>query len=127
MKAETHQNFCFSTSWEKCFQIRFWTLLSAPTRKHALSLPCVFRLGHFPRSKIDSEIIFLIKYYIITILKKIGAFRPFFNKVKELISHCIFKSCAEGFKCFFFQLGSYLFLPNDLYLPTKQPWGPSKF
>ena len=28
----------------------------------------VFRLGHFARSKIKSESIFLIKYYIITIL-----------------------------------------------------------
>ena len=28
----------------------------------------VLRLGHFPKSKIESENIFLIKYYIITIL-----------------------------------------------------------
>ena len=40
----------------------------APTGKHAISLSCVFRLGHFPRSKLESESICLIKYYIITIL-----------------------------------------------------------
>ena len=33
-----------------------------------------FPWGYFPRSKIDSECIFLIKYYIIPILKKNGAF-----------------------------------------------------
>ena len=57
-------------------------LQSAPTRKHALSLSCVFQLGHFPRSKNYSDCIFLIKYHLITILKKIGAFQPIFNKVK---------------------------------------------
>ena len=56
-----------------------------------------------------------------------GAFLPIFNKVKKWISHCIFKSCAEGFKGFFFKLGSIFFLPNGLYLPTKQPWGSPMF
>ena len=41
------------------------------------------------------------------------AFRSVFKKVKKWISHCIFKSCAEGFQ--------------GLYLPTKQPWGYPKF
>ena len=30
-----------------------------------------------------------------------GAFRSIFKKVKKWIYHCIFKSCAEGFKGFF--------------------------
>ena len=68
----------------------------------------VFRLGHFARSKIKSESIFLIKHYIITI-KKMGRFRPIFNKVKKWISFCIFKSCAEGFGFFSFKLGSNFF------------------
>ena len=68
----------------------------------------VFRLGHFARSKIKSESIVLIKYYIITILKKIGAFRPIFNKVNKWISHCIFKSCLEGFG-FSFQARKLIF------------------
>ena len=41
------------------------------------------KVPEVPRFKIESEGIFLIKYYIITILKKIGAFRPIFNKVKN--------------------------------------------
>ena len=86
----------YSTLWEKCFQIWFLTLQSAPTGKHALSLSCVFRLEHFPRSKIESESIFLIKYFIITFLKTIEA--VFFNKVKKRISHCILKFSAEGFR-----------------------------
>ena len=45
----------------------------------------VFRLGHFARSKIKYDNIFLIKYYIIT-----------------------FKSCAEGFG-FFFKLERIFF------------------
>ena len=76
---------------------------SAPTGKHALSLACVFHLGHFLRSKIESESIFLKKYYIITFLyiKKNWSVLPIFNKVKKWITHCIFKSCAEGFSFFF--------------------------
>ena len=85
-----------------CFQNRFWTSGSAPARKHALLLSCVFWLGHFPRSKIESESIFLIKSYIFSILNFFfGAFRSIFKKVKKWISHCIFKSCAEGFRGFF--------------------------
>ena len=68
---------------------------------------CVFRLGHFARSKLESESIFLIKYYITIILNFFGAFRPIFIKVKKWISHCNFKSCMEGFGFFFFfKLGS---------------------
>ena len=44
------------------------------TRKHALPLSCAFWLGHFPRSKISFESIFLIKCFMITDLKKSGAF-----------------------------------------------------
>ena len=41
----------------------------------------VFQLGHFERSKIEYESIFLIKSYIITILKKtIGAFCLYLKK-----------------------------------------------
>ena len=53
----------------------FWSVL-VRTRKPALSLSCVFWLGHFLRSKISFESSFLIKCYIITILNFFsGAFR----------------------------------------------------
>ena len=100
---------------------------SAPTGKRMKVKVHGFRFGHFARSKIGSKSIFLINFYIITFQnKKIWAFQPIFNKVKKLISYCIFKSCAEEFEFFFFKLESY-FLPNGLYLPTKQPWGSPKF
>ena len=41
--------------------------VSVRTRKSALSLSCIFCLGHFLRSKISFESRFLIKCYIITI------------------------------------------------------------
>ena len=58
--------------------------------------------------------------------KNCGAFRPLFNKVKKWISHCIFKSCAEGLRFFFFNHEAN-FLPNGLYLPSKQLWGSPMF
>ena len=54
----------------------YFRKVSAKTRKPALSLSCVFWLGHFLRSKISFESSFLIKCYIITILNFFfGAFR----------------------------------------------------
>ena len=46
----------------------FFRSVSVRTRKSALSLSCIFCLGHFLRSKISFESSFLIKCYIITIL-----------------------------------------------------------
>ena len=92
----------YKTLWEKCFRIQFGTSGSAQTRKYALSLSCVFWLGHFPRSKISFESSFLIKCYIITDLNFfLGAFRSVFKKVKKWISHCIFKM--------WFGRGGYIF------------------
>ena len=63
----------------------------AQTRKPALSLSCVFWLGHFPRSNIVSESSFLHKviynYYSIFL----GAFCLKKWRLKKWISHCIFK------------------------------------
>ena len=73
---------------------------SAPTRKRMKVKVHAFWLGPYLWSKIESESIFLIKHYMITILKHFGAFQPIFNKVKKWILHCIFKSCAEGFGFF---------------------------
>ena len=57
---------------------------SALTRKPALSLSCVFGLGHFPKSKIDFESSFLIKSYTVTVVKKnCGAFGSIFKEVKN--------------------------------------------
>ena len=47
----------------------FFRSVSVRTRKPALSLSCIFWLGHFLRSKISFESSFIIKCYIITILK----------------------------------------------------------
>ena len=51
--------------------------------KHTLSLSCIFRLGHFPKSKIESKSSFLIKSYIIIILICFGAVLSLFNNVKK--------------------------------------------
>ena len=41
------------------------------------------------------------------------------KKVVNWISHCIFKSCAEGFRVFFLHARAQIFSPNALYLHTK--------
>ena len=69
------ENSNYIELYEKnAFRFDFGPQGSAPTGKQALSLSCVFRFGHFLRSKIESESIFLIKYYLITILKKMDRF-----------------------------------------------------
>ena len=50
---------------------------------HALSLSCIFWLGHFQRSEIISKSDFPIKSYIIDVLKFLGAFWLVFKKEKE--------------------------------------------
>ena len=80
------------TLCKNCFRKQFWTSGSAQTRKPALSLSCVFWLGHFPRSKIVSESSFYTNSYIITILNFFwGAFSLKKWRFKKLISHCILK------------------------------------
>ena len=98
-------------------------LRKCPNRKTHESESACFPVGALP-----NESIFLIKYYIITVIKKNGAFWPIFNKVKKWISHCIFKSFAEGVKGFFSSQGANFFAKLlCLYLPTKQPWGSPMF
>ena len=56
------------------FGLNFWELPKPENSwKHALSLSCIFQLGHFPKSKIEFKSNFLIESYIITILKNIGS------------------------------------------------------
>ena len=55
-------------------------------------------------SKISFESSFLIKCYIITSLNFFGEFQSIFKSVKQFISHCIFKSCAEGFGVYFYAI-----------------------
>ena len=85
----------------KKFSDSILDLGKGPKPKTHESESACFQVGHFARSKIKSKIFFLIKHYIIIILKKFGAIRCRFNKVKKWISHCIFKSCAEGIRVFF--------------------------
>ena len=96
-----------------------------PNRKTHESESAFFWLGHFARSKIKSESIFLIKYYIINSKKK-RAFWPLFNKVKNGFP-LVFSNLARKGSMGFFQARKLIFLPNCLYLPTKQPWGSPKF
>ena len=87
------------------FWIKFWTSGSAPTGKRVKVKVHVFWLGHFARSKIEYESIFLIKYYINTILIFFEAFRPLFNKVKNGFPIVFLNLQRKGF-VFFFKLGS---------------------
>ena len=43
------------------------------------------------------------------------------KKNENWISHCIFKSYAEGFRVFFIHARALIFPLNALYLPTKHP------
>ena len=85
----------------KKFSDSILDLGKGPKPKTHESESACFQVGHFARSKIESKSIILIKYYIITILKKFGAIRCIFNKGKKWISYCIFKSCTEGIRVFF--------------------------
>ena len=117
----------YKTLKENCFWIWFWTSGSALTIKHALSLSCIFWLGHFPRSKIKSKSSFLVKSYLISKKNNFNRYCQYLKKEEKNYFHCIFKSCTEGFKGFFFRAMKLIFSPNGLYLPTKQPWGCPKF
>ena len=92
--------------------------LSAPTRH--------FQFKHFPNSKITSENRFLKKYYIITILIILKRFGQYFQKSTNGFP-IVFSNLARKGSGFFFQARKLIFLPNGLYLPTKQPWGYPKF
>ena len=73
----------------------------------------VYRLGHFARSKIESESTFLIKYYIITI----NFFQRFGVSVKNGFP-IVFSNLAQKGSGVFFQATKLIVLPNGLYLPT---------
>ena len=83
-------------------------LRKCPNRKMHESEHAFFP-GHFARSKIESESIYLMKYYIITIPKNWGAFQPTFNKVKKMDFPLYFQILHRRFQGFFFKLGSYFF------------------
>ena len=73
----------------------------------------VFRLGHFLRSKIEYESIFLINYYIFTILDLFGVSRPIFNKVINGFS-IVFSNHARKGSGFFFQARELIFVAKWL-------------
>ena len=82
----------------------------------------VFRLGHFARSKIESESIFLIKYYIITIINFIlERFSLYLTKPKNGFP-IVFSNLARRGSRVFFQARKLIFSPNGLFHPTKQLW-----
>ena len=92
----------------KCFQNQFWTSGSAPIGKCMKEKVHVFWLGHFARSKIESESSFPIMYYIITIQKKNVVFRPIFNKVKNGFP-IVFSNLARKDSGVFFQARKQIF------------------
>ena len=70
----------------------------------------VFRLEHFPRSKIEFESIFLIKYYIITILNFfVERFGLYLTKSKNGLPNVFSNLARKGSRVFFFKLGSKFF------------------
>ena len=79
-----------------------------PTGKRMKVKLYVFRLGHFARSKIESESIFLIKFFIITILKKIESFGLYLTKSKNGF-HIVFSNPARKGSGFFFQAQNLFF------------------
>ena len=105
---------------KKSLQIQFWTSGSAPTGKRMKMKVHVFRLGHFPRLKIESESICLIKYYIITILKKkLERFGPYLTKSKNGFS-IVFSNLAWKGSRVFFQARNYFFCQMAcIYLPNS--------
>ena len=87
----------------------------------------VFRLRHFAKAKIESESSVLIKYFLITILNFfLERFGQYLKKSKNGFP-IVFSNLARKGSGVFFQARKLIFLPNGLYLPTKQPWGSPKF
>ena len=60
-----------------------------------------FQFDHLPKSKIDFESSFEMRRSIFLLKKKNWSVLTNNKKVENLISHCIFKSFAEGFRVFF--------------------------
>ena len=84
--------FFFSSSPPPPRRRREWTFILFFLQHANLRISCIFWFGHFPRSGIKSDSSFLMKCYIITVLKKNpGAFCPKKWRSKKWISHCIFK------------------------------------
>ena len=102
-KTQKHSAQDLKIHWE----ILFLTLLNIGQN--------AFRLGHFSRSKIESKSIFLIKYYIFTILNFVWAFRPKSKKVKKLIS-IVFSNLGRKGSGFFFQARKLIFFAKWLVL-----------
>ena len=74
------------------------------------------------------NLIFLIKYFIFTTLFFLGGrgIDLYLTKSKNGFP-IVFSNLAQNGSRVFFQGRKLIFLPNGLYLPTKQPWGSPKF
>ena len=113
-------------SFQNCFQNLLWTSGSGQTENMQIRI-CVFSV--WPHSKVQ-------KLILKAVLKWEGQYfywkQKFLSvlinnkKVENWISHCVFKSCAEGFRVFF-HAKTLIFAPNALYLPTKKTWGAPNF
>ena len=114
----------YSTLWGKCFQVQFWTLQSTPTGKCMKVKLHVFWLGHFVRSKIKSESIFLIKYYKIIILNKIWHHFGLYLTKPKIGFPIVFSNLARKVSGFFSSKEANFFLMDFIYLLYSRdgPW-----
>ena len=102
-------------------------LAKGPNRKTWTFTFMRFLLGHFLRSKIESESNFLKKYYVITSLKKIWSILAHIKpstKIDFPLHFQILRGRVQGFffqarKLIFFQLIIPYYSQSNLTLPTK--------
>ena len=83
-------------SFQICFRKQFSTSGSGRTENTQVCVLANFQFDHFLKSKIYFESRFTIKMSIFLLEFFFGAFRLVFKKVRQLISHCIFKSCSAN-------------------------------
>ena len=114
-------------SFQICFKNQFSTSGSGQTENTHIRVYAYFQFDHFPKSKIDFESRFEMRMYIfqfkIFFLERFG---QYLKKSKNGFP-IVFSNLARKGSGFFFQARKLIFLPNGLYLPTKQPWGYPKF
>ena len=112
--------------YEKRFSDSILDLGKCPNPKTHESESACFQVGHFARSKIESESIFLIKFYIITILNIFWSNLVYIYQSRKMDFPLYFQILSGRVQGFFSSTRSYFLLPNGLFLPTKQPWGSPK-
>ena len=88
-------------SFQFCFQNQFSTSKSGQTENTQICVFVYFPFDHFPKSKIDSESRFEKRIPIFLFYIFLKSFDQYLKKVKQLISHCIFKKWFDRRRVFF--------------------------